>query len=33
MLDMRELKDRYEVTASLRDAKAAEANVKLEGTR
>jgi HSP20 family molecular chaperone IbpA len=32
-LDVRELKDRYEVNAFLPDAKAAEANVKLEGNR
>ena len=30
---MRELKDRYEVKAFLPDAKASEANVKLEGNR
>ena len=32
-LDVRELKDRYEVRAFLPDAKAADANVKLEGNR
>ena len=32
-LDVRELKDRYEVRAYLPDAKAADANVKLEGNR
>jgi HSP20 family molecular chaperone IbpA len=32
-LDVRELKDRYEVKAFLPDAKASEANVKLEGNR
>ena len=32
-LDVRELKDRYEVRAYLPDAKASDANVKLEGNR
>src|ERR1051326_5457106 len=32
-LDVRELKDRYEVRAFLPDAKAADAKVKLEGNR
>ena len=32
-LDVRELKDRYEVRAWLPDAKASDANVKLEGNR
>ncbi len=32
-LDVRELKDRYEVKAFLPDAKGSEANVKLEGNR
>ena len=32
-LDVRELKDRYEVKAFLPDTKASEANVKLEGNR
>ena len=32
-LDVRDLKDRYEVKAFLPDAKASEANVKLEGNR
>jgi len=32
-LDVRQLKDRYEVKASLPDAKASEANAKLEGNR
>ena len=32
-LDVRELKDRYEVRAYLPDAKATDANVKLEGNR
>jgi HSP20 family molecular chaperone IbpA len=32
-LDVRELKDRYEVRAFLPDAKAADANVKLQGNR
>ena len=32
-LDVRELKDRYEVKAFLPDAKASEANVKLKGNR
>ena len=32
-LDVRELKDRYEVRADLPDAKATDANVKLEGNR
>jgi len=32
-LDVRELKDRFEVRAFLPDAKAADANVKLEGNR
>ena len=32
-LDVRELKDRYEVRAYLPDAKATDANVKLEGNQ